>query len=256
MDAHDLLQVYLQQKADKVSGNIYHKTQTELAYNSNKIEGSMLTEDQTKMIFDRKHFSGDAPLDDIFEARNHFIAFDYILDHAMEELSEEHLFKLHRILKDGTSQASNPVYSIGAYKIYDNEIGGLQATCPALDTPKAMFKLIYDYTHPTANSTKHMFESIIDFHEAFERIHPFSDGNGRVGRLVMFKECLRSNTIPFIITDELRTFYIRGLKNYREEKGWLLDTCLSAQDRFIANSLPLAESYYNALRNIEDTSTS
>lgn len=250
MDAHDLLQVYLEQKKVKLDGNIYYKTQTEFAYSSNKIEGSKLTENQTRMIFDRNFFSGDAPVDDILETQNHFTAFDYIIDHAREPLSENHLRKLHAILKEGTLQAKNLLHSVGAYKIYDNEIGELQTTCPAKDTPEAMFNLLHDYTNSEHIHKKQDFEDIVDFHAAFEAIHPFSDGNGRIGRLVMFKECLRNNIIPFIITDEMRAFYIRGLQNYREEKGWLVDTCLTAQDHFVEKSLPLAESYFDALQKI------
>lgn len=235
-----LAEVYLMQRKDSVSGGVYHKTQCEFAYNSNHMEGSKLTEDQTRMIFEKSRIDGTASVDDILEAQNHFTAFDYILDNYKEPLTEGTLFELHRILKEGTRQAKNPLYAVGQYKKFENEVSGTITTAPA-KVEEEIRKLLKTY-----ESGKKGFETIIDFHVKFEAIHSFSDGNGRVGRLVMFKESLRHNSIPFIIADEKRSFYIRGLQNYSEEKGWLLDTCRDAQDDFIANTLPLAQSYYNA----------
>lgn len=239
----ELLEVYISQRNDAVSGSAYYQTQCDFAYSSNHIEGSKLSPDQTRMLFDRAYFSGDAPLDDILETKNHFEAFDYILDSIDKALSHDYLFEMHSILKNGTSQQKNPVYSVGGYKLYENVVGDLTSTTPPEKVEKEMWSLLKAY-----ENQPQCFESIVDFHAKFESIHPFSDGNGRVGRLIMFKECLRFNEIPFMIADEMKGFYIRGLKEYSNEKGFLMETCLHAQDAFKTTIVPLAESYLKAKR--------
>lgn len=245
IDNSKLIAVLLHQRNNGIDDSAYKMLQCDFAYNSNHMEGSRLTPEQTRMVFGRKTISGDnISLDDVLEAMNHFEAFDSILDRYDEPISEDMLFALHRTLKAGTSQARSALYSVGEYKKYENVVGALDTpTTPPERVEEEMNGLLRKYEQ----AGKHGVDDILSFHVAFEQIHPFSDGNGRVGRLLMFKECLRNDIVPFIVTDDLRDFYIRGLQNFREEKGWLRDTCLTAQDRFIAKYMPLAESYARAM---------
>ena len=252
IDNRRLVDVLLRQKEDGINDGVYKMIQCDFAYNSNHMEGSRLTPEQTAMVFGRKTISGDnIHLDDIWEARNHFDAFDDILRQYRKPISADMLFSLHRELKSGTSQARNPLYSVGEYKKYENVIGLLDLpTTPPEKVADEIDGLLSTYE----SKSSHDFDSILEFHVAFEKIHPFSDGNGRIGRLLMFKECLRNDMIPFIITDDLRDYYIRGLNQFKYERGWLRDTCLTAQDRFSARYMPLAESYAKALEEARDPS--
>jgi len=215
----------------KMKGGIYHETQILLTYNSNHIEGSKLSADQTRYIFETNTIglveTKTVNIDDIIETQNHFICIDYMIKTAREPLSEELIKDLHQILKSGTSDAKLDWFRVGDYKIRPNTVGGME-TCNPEHVSTHMARLIVKY------ETKHAysFEDIIDFHHQFEQIHPFQDGNGRVGRLITFKECLRHGFVPFTIDDEIKLFYYRGLKEYNDEKGFLLDTCLSGQDKF------------------------
>lgn len=230
--APTLLNILRQQKAGKITGGIYHKVQIELTYNSNHIEGSRLTHDQTRYIFETNTigFENEAVnVDDVIETANHFKCIDMIIDQATANLSEKLIKELHATLKTGTSDSRLDWFNVGDYKKLPNEVGGTNTTLPE-DVSEDMHKLICKY-----NSTKtKTFDDIVAFHVAFEKIHPFQDGNGRVGRLILFKECLKHNIVPFIIGDDLKLFYYRGLKEWNNEKGYLLDTCLTAQDRFKA----------------------
>ena len=247
IDDKTLLAVLLHQRENGIDDSAYKMIQCDFAYNSNHMEGSRLTPEQTRMVFGRKTISGEnIALDDILEAMNHFDAFDVMLDRYDEPLSPDMLFALHRTLKAGTTQARNPLYSVGSYKRYENEVDDLVTTHPDRVADE-IDCLLSGYERDGS----HDFDDLLAFHVAFERIHPFSDGNGRVGRLLLFKECLRNDITPFIITDDLHDFYIRGLRNFSREKGWLRDTCLTAQDRFIAKSLPLAESYAKAMEKVQ-----
>ena len=225
-----LIDVLLREKRSALSGGIYHKVQIELTYNSNHIEGSRLTHDQTRYIFETNTIgvAGDTVnVDDVVEAANHFRCIDLVIENAGATLSESFIKELHRTLKGGTSDSRKGWFAVGDYKKIPNEVGGRRTVAPE-DVHAAVGKLIADYnalTHAT-------FEDIIAFHVRFERIHPFQDGNGRIGRLLMFKECLRHNIVPFIIDESHKMFYYRGLAEWDTEKGYLLDTCLSAQDRF------------------------
>lgn len=227
-----LLQILRQQKQSKINGGIYHKVQIELTYNSNHIEGSRLTHDQTRYIFETNTigFENEAVnVDDVIETANHFKCIDMVIDQATATLSEKLIKELHATLKTGTSDSRLDWFNVGDYKKLPNEVGGTSTTLPE-DVAGSMRKLLSEY-----NSTKaKTFDDIVAFHVAFEKIHPFQDGNGRVGRLILFKECLRHNIVPFIIEDDLKLFYYRGLKEWNNEKGYLLDTCLTAQDRFKA----------------------
>lgn len=243
-----LIEVLLHQRENGINDSVYKMIQCDFAYNSNHMEGSRLTPEQTRMVFGRKTISGDnIAFDDIWEARNHFEAFDEILELSDEPIDADMLFSLHRVLKSGTSQASNPMYSIGEYKKYENVIGHL-------DLPTTPPELVADEIDNLLSNyearSPHTLDDILEFHVAFEKIHPFSDGNGRIGRLLMFKECLRNDITPFIITDDLRDYYIRGLSMFKTERGWLRDTCLTAEDRFIAKYLPIAQSYAKALEEV------
>ena len=219
-----------EEKNSKVKGGIYHKVQVELTYNSNHIEGSKLSLDQTRLIFETATVGVEGEsfrVDDIVETQNHFHAIDFIIDQAESPLSENMIKELHSILKAGTTDSMKDWFTVGGYKRLPNEVGVRKTTLPE-NVPheiKALFKT-YD-PHAT-----HSLEEIVDFHVRFELIHPFQDGNGRVGRLVMFKECLANNITPFIIADDMKTFYYRGLEKWDYEKGYLLETCLAAQDRF------------------------
>ena len=228
--AMPLLVVLRQEKEAKLKGGIYHKTQIDLTYNSNHIEGSKLTHEQTRYIFETNTIGitdESVNVDDIVETTNHFRCIDYIIDHAGDKLTESMIKELHKILKSGTSDSRKSWFNVGEYKRLPNEVGGKE-TCPPEEVHKMMKELL---THYKGIKTKTL-EDIIDFHCQFERIHPFQDGNGRVGRLIMFKECLANNIVPFIITDELKLFYYRGLSNWGKINGFLTDTCLTAQDQY------------------------
>jgi len=215
----------------QLKGGLYHQTQVVFAYNTNRIEGSRLTEDQTRYIYET-HTINTAPnetvnVDDVIETSNHFMCFDYMLDHTLDKLSEDMVKEYHRLLKRGTSDERKDWFNVGEYKLKPNMVGDTETTPPA-KTAAAMGKLLSDYSNIKAVG----FEDIIDFHYQFESIHPFQDGNGRVGRLIMFKECLANNVLPFIVRDEQKQFYYRGLKEYPREKGYLLDTCRTFQDQY------------------------
>ena len=227
-----LLEILQYEKAAKYSGGIYHKTQIEMTYNSNHIEGSRLTHDQTRYIFETNTIgvTGEAVnVDDVIETANHFRCIDFIIEHAKSALTEKMIKKLHLMLKTGTSDSRQEWFAVGEYKKMPNEVGGMAITMPE-DVAAEMRALL------TAYNTKKVktLNDILDFHVRFERIHPFQDGNGRVGRLIMFKECLKYNIVPFIIEDNLKMFYYRGLMEWGREKGYLTDTCLTAQDRYKA----------------------
>lgn len=225
-----LLDYLLIEKNHHIKGGIYHKTMVELTYNSNHIEGSRLTQDQTRFIYETNTIgisNESINIDDITETINHFRCIDYILDHVNDILNEKLIKQLHAILKTNTSDSLLPWFNIGNYKKLPNEVGGKDTVLPE-NVDKEVKKLLINY-----NSIKNKtLEDIVDFHVKFERIHPFQDGNGRVGRLIMFKECLKYNVVPFIITDDLKLFYYRGLKEWDNERGYLIDTCLTAQDRY------------------------
>ncbi len=227
-----LLSILQEEKKSKYSGGIYHKTQIDLTYNSNHMEGSRLTYDQTRYIFETNTISVENEtlnVDDVIETANHFRCIDMIIDNAKSALSEKFIKELHLILKSGTSDSRLECFSVGDYKKRPNEAGGMPTAMPeeAADKMKA---LLTEYN----GKEEKTFEDVLDFHVKFERIHPFQDGNGRVGRLIMFKECLKYNIVPFIIEDNLKMFYYRGLKEWNNEKGYLTDTCLTAQDKYKA----------------------
>lgn len=229
----NVLDILREQKEMKLKGNLYHRTQVSFAYNTNHIEGSTLTEDQTRYIFETNTilFEGDtvAKVDDILETANHFKLVDYMLDVADKKLTEKMIKEFHKILKDGTSDSRVEWFNVGEYKQRTNTIGSGIKTAAPKNVEKEMSKLMDWY-----NSLKQVTaKEIIEFHYRFETIHPFQDGNGRIGRIIMFKECLKNNIIPFIILDADKLFYYRGLKEYKSEKGYLTDTCLNAQDQYI-----------------------
>ncbi|MFR9496326.1 MAG: Fic family protein [Rikenellaceae bacterium] len=225
-----LLKALKEQKAMKLKGSIYHRTQIDLTYNSNHIEGSRLTKDQTRYIFETNTIGitdSAVRVDDIIETTNHFRAIDYCIDNAHTKLSENVIFQLHTILKSGTSDSVKEWFVVGGYKRLPNEVGGVETTPPE-EVATEMRSLIKEY-----NSLKtKTLDDIIDFHHRFECIHPFQDGNGRVGRLIMFKECLSSGIVPFIIDENLKMFYYRGLQNWGAVREYLRDTCLTAQDNY------------------------
>lgn len=228
----NLLDTLKYEKNNKISGGIYHKLQVEFTYNSNHIEGSKLSEEQTRLIFETNTIGLDDDnsslnIDDIIETLNHFQAIDKIIDLYDKDLTEEFIKNLHKMLKSGTSDSKKDWFNVGEYKAYPNEVGGYDTTLPE-DVAHEMKKLLDSYEKREAKT----IEDIIDFHYNFEKIHPFQDGNGRVGRLIILKECLKNNIVPFIIGENLKFFYYRGLSNYKKEKGFLLETCLSTQDRF------------------------
>lgn len=227
-----LLQVLREQKQMKIKGGIYHRTQIDLTYNSNHIEGSRLTHDQTRYIFETNTIGIEGEsvrVDDIMETVNHFRCIDLIIDRAEESLTESLLKELHQILKNGTSDSRKDWFAVGEYKRLPNEVGGNETTAPE-KVHREIKTLLKEY-----NSKKNKtFEDIIDLHQRFEAIHPFQDGNGRVGRLIMFKECLANGYVPFIITEELKMYYYRGLQEWNNLRGYLLDTCLAAQDNYKA----------------------
>ena len=225
-----LLAILQEEKASKYSGGIYHKTQIDLTYNSNHMEGSRLTHDQTRFIFETNTIGIEnevVNVDDIIETTNHFRCIDMIIDHVKTELNEKFIKELHFILKSGTSDSKKDWFAVGNYKKFPNEVGNMKTPLPE-EVDNLMKDLLKEY-----NSKKEKtFEDILDFHVQFERIHPFQDSNGRIGRLIMFKECLKYNIVPFIIEDNLKMFYYRGLKEWNNERGYLVDTCLTAQDRY------------------------
>ena len=227
-----LLNILKEEKDIKFSGGIYHKTQIELTYNSNHIEGSTLSHDQTRYIFETNTIGvegGVINVDDVVETANHFKCLDYIIDNAMKPLSESMIKELHLILKNGTSDSRKEWFNVGDYKKLPNEVGG-EETCLPENVKEEMKRLLTSYNTIEQKN----FEQILEIHKHFESIHPFQDGNGRVGRLVMFKECLANNIVPFIIDEQHKLFYYRGLKEWDNQKGYLIDTCLSCQDKYKA----------------------
>lgn len=220
------------QKESKYFGSIYHKTQIELTYNSNHIEGSRLTHDQTRYIFETNTVGVENEVinvDDVVETANHFRCIDMIVENAKTTLTEKFIKELHLTLKNGTSDSRKNWFAVGAYKKLPNDVGGVKTTLPE-EVASQMKALLSQYNEKKEKT----LEDILDFHVKFERIHPFQDGNGRVGRLIMFKECLKHDIVPFIIYDDLKLFYYRGLKEWDNKKGYLLDTCLTAQDKYKA----------------------
>ncbi|WP_304032465.1 Fic family protein [Ruminococcus bromii] len=225
-----LLDILRMEKKQKLSGGIYHKIQVDLTYNSNHIEGSRLSHDQTRYIFETNTIgfeNGAVNVDDVVETANHFKCIDMIIDSANYPLSERFIKELHSVLKSGTSDSRKDWFVVGDYKKVPNEVGGRETAGPE-KVHRLMDGLIKSYNQ----SSKKTLEDIIEFHYEFESIHPFQDGNGRVGRLIMFKECLKNKIVPFIIDDDLKYFYYRGLHEWKSEKGYLIDTCLTAQDEF------------------------
>ena len=227
-----LLDILKEQKESKLPGGIYHKIQIDLTYNSNHIEGSRLTHDQTRYIFETNTIGitdTSVNVDDIVETANHFKCIDSIIDNAKYALFEKYIKELHFLLKSGTSDSRKDWFAVGEYKKLPNEVGGIDTTLP--EEVHNEVKALLAWYNSLENVT---FEDVVEFHVRFERIHPFQDGNGRVGRLIMFKECLKHNVVPFIIDEEHKLFYYRGLKEWQSERGYLMDTCLSAQDQFRA----------------------
>ena len=227
-----LLSILQEEKRTKYAGGIYHKTQIDLTYNSNHIEGSRLTHDQTRYIFETNTIGVENEVlnvDDVIETSNHFRCIDLIIDHAASTLSEYFIKKLNHILKTSTSDSRKDWFAVGEYKRLPNEVGGMQTALPE-EVADKMKALLSDYNAVP----KKTLDDMLDFHVRFEHIHPFQDGNGRVGRLIMFKECLKYNIVPFIIEENLKLFYYRGLKEWYSEKGYLTDTCLTAQDKYKA----------------------
>ena len=225
-----LLERLREEKKHGIKGGIYHKLQIDLTYNSNHIEGSELTRDQTRYIFETRTIGMEntneaVKVDDIVETINHFSMIDRVIDFANYQLSEAFIKELHKILKTGTSDSRLSWFRIGDYKRRANAVGDIETTAPRL-VPQEMKILVDEYN----KKDKHTLEDIIEFHVKFERIHPFQEGNGRVGRMIAFKECLKNNIVPFIILDSKKMFYYRGLKNWNKERGWLIDTCLDGQD--------------------------
>ena len=227
----NVLEVLREQKEMKLKGNLYHNTQIIFAYNTNHIEGSKLTEDQTRYIYETNTLLTEKEtitnIDDIIETANHFRLVDYMLDVADKELTEAMIKEFHKILKDCTSDSRKDWFNVGEYKKLANEAGNMKTSLPK-NVQKDMVKLMHWYN----SLGKIIIEDIIEFHYRFECIHPFQDGNGRVGRIIAFKECLKNNIVPFIILDKDKLFYYRGLKEYKNEKGYLIDTCLNAQDQY------------------------
>ena len=223
-----LLSTLIDEKESQINGGIYHKLQIEMTYNSNHIEGSRLTHEQTRYIYETNTIGiseVSINVDDVIETSNHFRCVDLAIESAKSKLTEALIKQFHFILKSGTSDSRKSWFKIGDYKIMDNEVGGCD-TCPVTEVKQRMSNLIKSYNSKTNITVK----DIIEFHYEFEKIHPFQDGNGRVGRLIMLKECLKHNIVPMIINEELKLFYYRGLKEYKREKGYLVDTCLYGQD--------------------------
>ena len=227
---NQLLQQLIEQKQMKLKGGIYHRTQIELTYNSNRIEGNKLSQDQTRLIFETNtigEFQGNINVDDIIETTNHFRCIDFIIEKATSKLTEKLIKDIHFLLKSGTSDSRKEWFNVGEYKKIPNEVGGKETTPPE-SVANEMKALLLNYH---SKDTKNL-EDILDFHHQFELIHPFQDGNGRVGRLIMFKECLANDIVPFIIGDDIKFYYYRGLQEWGNVNEFLLDTCLSAQDYY------------------------
>lgn len=225
-----LLDVFQEERKTAYSGGIYHKTQIELTYHSNRIEGSSLVCEQTRYIYETNTIGAEKEVlnvDDVIETANHFRCIDMIIDHAKAALTEKFIKELHLILKNGTSDSRKTWFGVGDYKKMPNEVAGVETALPE-EVADKMKALLAEYN----GKEEKTFEDILDFHVKFERIHPFQDGNGRVGRLIMFKECMKYNIVPFIIEDNFKMFYYRGLKEWNNEKGYLTDTCLTAQDKY------------------------
>ena len=224
-----VLQILRDEKKTKISGGLYHELQVRMTYNSNHIEGNRLTEDQTRLIFETNTLNiGDGvSVDDVLETVHHFRAIDYVIDCADEVLSEEIIKKLHYMLKHDTKDSTLDWFAVGDYKKRPNVVGGRETVKPK-DVPARMKELLDGYN----TKAEIKIEDVVAFHAAFEKIHPFQDGNGRVGRLIALKECLRHNIVPFLIEDGKKAFYYRGLNEWDTEKGWLTDTCLDGQDTF------------------------
>lgn len=225
-----LWEVLCAEKNAKLSGGIYHKIQIELTYNSNHIEGSRLSHDQTRYIFETNTIgteSGVVKVDDIVETVNHFKCIDLIIEKAKKPITESLVKELHRTLKSGTTDARESWFAVGDYKKLPNTVGDMYTATPE-EVPEKMKELLFEYNSQRNKS----LDELLDFHYRFECIHPFQDGNGRIGRLLLFKECLKYNVVPFIIDEELKLFYYRGLKEWKNERGYLRDTCLAAQDKF------------------------
>lgn len=216
-----------EQQQMKLPGGLYHLTQIEMAFNSNRIEGSRLSKDQTRYIYETRTVVGDAPVDDVIETSNHFRAFDLMLDHVGESLTSDFIKELHRTLKTGTQDSTKGWFAVGDWKAVPNEVGGMPTTPPE--------EVGADINQLLAETPSHMtFEQICDFHVRFEIIHPFQDGNVRVGRLILFGQCLQNDIMPFVVSDEEKAFYYRGLQEYRSEPGYLRDTFRHFQDQYYA----------------------
>lgn len=232
MKPENILKQLSQERKMQYKGGIYSLTQIELAYNSNRIEGSQLSKEHTRSLFETQTLTASKDelirADDVTEARNHFRAFDYILENAYQKLTGDSIKAIHKILKQGTSDADLSWFRVGEYKAMENIVGGHDTTPPA-KVDQEIKALLGNYN----DQGQKTLDDVIDFHVRFERIHPFQDGNGRVGRLIMFKECLKNNIVPFIINNQHKNFYYRGLEQYDKEKGYLVDTCLAAQDKYM-----------------------
>ena len=225
-----LLERLSAERRAKISGGIYHKVQIEFTYNSNHIEGSRLTHDQTRYIFETNTIGiggGSVKVDDIVETANHFRCIDLIIENAKRPISEALIKELHRTLKNGTTDARQDWFAVGDYKRLPNTVVNMDTTLPE-DVPQKIQELLFEYNAKKEKT----FDDLLDFHYKFECIHPFQDGNGRVGRLLLFKDCLKHDIVPFIIDEKLKLFYYRGLKEWNHERGYLRDTCLTAQDKF------------------------
>ena len=227
-----LLSVLQREKQSRLPGGIYHRVQIDLTYNSNHIEGSRLSREQTRFIFETNTIGIEKQavnVDDVVETANHFRCIDLVIDDANRALSQTMIKRLHEILKSGTSDSRQDWFAVGEYKKLPNEVGGQETTAPE-DVENRMRALLNAYNAKTRKTLR----DLLDFHVQFESIHPFQDGNGRVGRLILFKECLKNDIVPFIITDDLKMFYYRGIREWKTEPGYLTDTCLTAQDHFKA----------------------
>ena len=233
--AHELIEALREQRRMQLKGGLYHLTQIAMAYNTNRIEGSQLTEDQTRYIFETKTVSGEAlSIDDITETVNHFRAFDTMIDGFEEPITPEVLKTYHRILKSGTSDAAKSWFVVGGWKTLSNEVGGMPTSAPK-DVDDDVTELL---DAGAGSSRKMTFDDICDFHHRFESIHPFQDGNGRVGRLVLFQQCMQNGIMPFVVLDSQKEFYYRGLKCYDDEPGFLRDTFRSFQDAYAGRFSP------------------